>query len=56
MPDVLLEDPGAEHPDQMLGIGSASHAVQTTRATERIEPMLEAQTQHIDDLLNHSDS
>jgi UDP-N-acetylglucosamine 2-epimerase (non-hydrolysing) len=30
-------------PDHMLGVGSASHAVQTARVMERIEPVLEAE-------------
>ncbi len=32
---------GVPAPDHMLGVGSASHAVQTARVMERIEPILE---------------
>jgi len=40
MSDVFLEDLGVPEPDHMLGVGSASHAVQTARVMERIEPVL----------------
>lgn len=43
MSDVFLEDLGVPAPDHMLGVGSASHAVQTARVMERIEPVLEAE-------------
>jgi UDP-N-acetylglucosamine 2-epimerase (non-hydrolysing) len=41
MSDVFLEQLGVGEPDHMLGVGSASHAVQTARVLERIEPVLE---------------
>jgi len=40
MSDIFLEDLGVPAPDHMLGVGSASHAVQTARVMERIEPVL----------------
>jgi hypothetical protein len=40
MSDIFLEELGVPAPDHMLGVGSASHAVQTARVTERIEPVL----------------
>lgn len=43
MSDVFLEDLGVPAPDHMLGVGSATHAVQTARVMERIEPVLEAE-------------
>ncbi|THD76126.1 MAG: UDP-N-acetylglucosamine 2-epimerase (non-hydrolyzing) [Phenylobacterium sp.] len=41
MSDVFLEELGVPAPDHMLGVGSASHAVQTARVMEHIEPVLE---------------
>ncbi len=41
MSEVFLEELGVPEPDYMLGVGSASHAVQTARVMERIEPALE---------------
>jgi UDP-N-acetylglucosamine 2-epimerase (non-hydrolysing) len=41
MSDVFLDELGVPAPDHMLGVGSASHAVQTARVMERIEPVLE---------------
>jgi UDP-N-acetylglucosamine 2-epimerase (non-hydrolysing) len=43
MSQVFLEELGVGEPDHMLGVGSASHAVQTARVLERIEPVLEAE-------------
>lgn len=43
MSRVFMEELGVPKPDHMLGVGSASHAVQTARAMERIEPVLEAE-------------
>jgi UDP-N-acetylglucosamine 2-epimerase (non-hydrolysing) len=43
MSDVILEELGVPAPDHILGVGSASHAVQTARVMERIEPVLEAE-------------
>lgn len=40
MSEVFLEELGVPEPDHMLGVGSASHAVQTARVMERIEPVL----------------
>jgi UDP-N-acetylglucosamine 2-epimerase (non-hydrolysing) len=41
MSDIFLEELDVPTPDHMLGVGSASHAVQTARVMERIEPVLE---------------
>jgi UDP-N-acetylglucosamine 2-epimerase (non-hydrolysing) len=41
MSDVFLSELGVGAPDYMLDVGSASHAVQTARVMERIEPVLE---------------
>lgn len=41
--DVLLQELGVPEPDYLLGVGSASHAVQTARVMERIEPVLVAE-------------
>jgi UDP-N-acetylglucosamine 2-epimerase (non-hydrolysing) len=43
MSEIFLEELGVPAPDHMLGVGSASHAVQTARVMERIEPVLEAE-------------
>jgi UDP-N-acetylglucosamine 2-epimerase (non-hydrolysing) len=40
MSDIFLEELGVPAPDHMLDVGSASHAVQTARIMERIEPVL----------------
>jgi UDP-N-acetylglucosamine 2-epimerase (non-hydrolysing) len=41
MSDIFLEELGVPEPDYMLGVGSGSHAVQTARVMERVEPVLE---------------
>jgi UDP-N-acetylglucosamine 2-epimerase (non-hydrolysing) len=41
MSDVFLAELGVGDADYMLGVGSGSHAVQTARVMERIEPVLE---------------
>jgi UDP-N-acetylglucosamine 2-epimerase (non-hydrolysing) len=43
MSEIFLEELGVPDPDHMLGVGSASHAVQTARVMERIEPVLESE-------------
>jgi UDP-N-acetylglucosamine 2-epimerase (non-hydrolysing) len=43
MSQIFLEDLDVPEPDHVLGVGSASHAVQTARVMERIEPVLEAE-------------
>jgi UDP-N-acetylglucosamine 2-epimerase (non-hydrolysing) len=43
MSDVFFEELGVPVPDHILGVGSGSHAVQTARVMERIEPVLEAE-------------
>src|SRR5437879_9020770 len=43
MSDIFLKELGVPAPDYTLGVGSASHAVQTARVMERIEPVLEAE-------------
>jgi UDP-N-acetylglucosamine 2-epimerase (non-hydrolysing) len=41
MSDVFLEELGVPAPDHMLEVGSGSHALQTARTMERLEPVLE---------------
>ncbi len=41
MSDVFLEELGVPAPDHMLEVGSGSHAEQTARTMERLEPVLE---------------
>jgi UDP-N-acetylglucosamine 2-epimerase (non-hydrolysing) len=41
MSDVFLEQLGVPDADHMLGVGSGTHAVQTARVMERLEPVLE---------------
>src|ERR1700730_3467009 len=41
MSEIFVEELGVGAPDYMLDVGSASHAVQTARVMERIEPVLE---------------
>lgn len=43
MSDVFLEQLGVPEPNHMLEVGSASHAVQTARVMERLEPILEVE-------------
>jgi len=43
MSEVFFEQLGVPAPDHMLEVGSASHAVQTARTMERLEPVLEAE-------------
>src|SRR5919198_3655023 len=43
MSDVFLEELGVPEPDHLLGVGSGTHAVQTARVMERIEPVLVAE-------------
>src|SRR5579884_2550005 len=40
MSDVFLSSLDVGNPDYLLSVGSASHAVQTARVMERIEPVL----------------
>jgi UDP-N-acetylglucosamine 2-epimerase (non-hydrolysing) len=41
MSEIFFEDLGVPAPDHLLGVGSGSHAVQTARVMERLEPVLE---------------
>lgn len=41
MSRIFLEELGVGSPDEMLSVGSGSHAVQTARVMERIEPVIE---------------
>jgi UDP-N-acetylglucosamine 2-epimerase (non-hydrolysing) len=41
MSQVFLEELGVPAPDHMLEVGSGSHAMQTARTMERLEPVLE---------------
>jgi UDP-N-acetylglucosamine 2-epimerase (non-hydrolysing) len=43
MSEVFLEELGVPAPDHMLEVGSGTHAVQTARTMERLEPVLEAE-------------
>jgi UDP-N-acetylglucosamine 2-epimerase (non-hydrolysing) len=43
MSDVILHDLDTGEPDYLLDVGSGSHAVQTARVMERIEPVLQAE-------------
>ena len=43
MSEIFLEELGVPAPDHLLGVGSGTHAVQTARAMERLEPVLEAE-------------
>jgi UDP-N-acetylglucosamine 2-epimerase (non-hydrolysing) len=43
MSEVFFEELGVPAPDHMLEIGSGTHAVQTARTMERLEPVLEAE-------------
>ncbi len=43
MSEVFFEELGVPAPDHMLEVGSGSHAVQTARTMERLEPVLEAE-------------
>jgi UDP-N-acetylglucosamine 2-epimerase (non-hydrolysing) len=40
MSDIFFEELGVPEPDHMLGVGSGSHAEQTARVLERLEPVL----------------
>jgi UDP-N-acetylglucosamine 2-epimerase (non-hydrolysing) len=42
MSEVFFEELGVPAPDDMLGVGSGSHAEQTARVLERLEPVLRA--------------
>jgi UDP-N-acetylglucosamine 2-epimerase (non-hydrolysing) len=41
MSDIFVKQLGMPSPDRVLGVGSASHAVQTARAMERLEAVFE---------------
>jgi UDP-N-acetylglucosamine 2-epimerase (non-hydrolysing) len=43
MSEVFLEELGVPEPDHMLGVGSGTHAQQTARVIERLEPVLSAE-------------
>jgi UDP-N-acetylglucosamine 2-epimerase (non-hydrolysing) len=43
MSEVFLEELGVPAPDHMLEVGSGSHALQTARTMERLEPVLIAE-------------
>src|SRR4051794_13540623 len=40
MSAIFLEELGVGEPDHMLGVGSGTHAVQTARVMEAIEPVM----------------
>jgi UDP-N-acetylglucosamine 2-epimerase (non-hydrolysing) len=41
MSDVFLAELGVPEPDHLLGVGSGSHAAQTARVMERLEPIID---------------
>jgi UDP-N-acetylglucosamine 2-epimerase (non-hydrolysing) len=41
MSQIFFEELGVPEPDHMLGVGSGTHAEQTARVLERLEPVLE---------------
>jgi UDP-N-acetylglucosamine 2-epimerase (non-hydrolysing) len=43
MSEIFFEELGVPEPDHMLGVGSGSHAAQTARVIERLEPVLRAE-------------
>ena len=43
MSDIFLDQLGMPEPDHLLGVGSGSHAQQTARVMERLEPVLEGE-------------
>jgi UDP-N-acetylglucosamine 2-epimerase (non-hydrolysing) len=43
MSEVFLEELGVPEPDYLLDVGSGTHAVQTARVMERIEPVFEVE-------------
>ena len=43
MSAIFMEELGVPEPDHVLGVGSGTHAVQTARVMERIEPVIEAE-------------
>src|SRR5690348_1877201 len=43
MSDVFFEELGMPEPNHLLGVGSGSHAQQTARTIERLEPVLDAE-------------
>lgn len=43
MSEIFFEELGMPHPDHTLEVGSGTHAEQTARVMERIEPVLEAE-------------
>ena len=43
MSEVFFEELGMPHPDHTLEVGSGTHAEQTARVMERIEPVLESE-------------
>jgi UDP-N-acetylglucosamine 2-epimerase (non-hydrolysing) len=40
MSQIFLDELGVGHPDRMLRVGSGTHAVQTARVMERLEPII----------------
>jgi len=47
MSEVFLEELGVPAPDHMLEVGSGSHAAQTARTMERLEPVLLEERPHL---------
>jgi UDP-N-acetylglucosamine 2-epimerase (non-hydrolysing) len=47
MSEVFFDELGVPEPDHLLGVGSGSHAQQTARVLERLEPVLERERPEI---------
>jgi UDP-N-acetylglucosamine 2-epimerase (non-hydrolysing) len=47
MSEVFFDELGVPEPDHMLGVGSGTHAQQTARVLERLEPVLEGERPEI---------
>jgi UDP-N-acetylglucosamine 2-epimerase (non-hydrolysing) len=43
MSDLFFDELGVPEPDHLLNVGSGSHAIQTARVMERLEPVLQAE-------------
>src|SRR6201990_1911303 len=46
MSEVFFEELGVPAPDHMLEVGSGTHAQQTARTMERLEPVIEGERPH----------
>src|SRR5919201_2068067 len=53
MSEIFFDELGVPEPDHALGVGSGTHAQQTARIVERLEPILAAESP--DQVLVHGD-